>query len=108
MEEYRIVLESQLGPRSGTLRVNGRKGAVTGVLTLLGYDNPVSGQWTGAHSLRLSHHLHTAVSDLSCVSELELDGNTISGTLLSDRDRMKWHGEMISNQEDGGETYAGT
>lgn len=107
MEEYRIVLESQLGPRSGTLRVNGKNGSVTGVLTLLGYDNPVSGQWIGTHSLRLSHHLHTVVSDLSCVSELELDGERISGVLYSNRDRMKLYGEKIFEKENGGEELAG-
>ena len=106
MEEYRIVLESQLGPRNGTLRLDGKNGAVTGTLTLLGHDNSVSGQWISTHSLHLSHHLHTAVSDLSCVSELELEGEKVFGMLYSNRDRMKLHGEKISKKEDGGEELA--
>ena len=94
MEEYRIVLESQLGPRDGTLRLEGEKaGTVTGSITLLGVENPVLGQWIGKHSLRLSHHLLTQVSDLECVSVFELDGDNISGTLQNDKTTMFWHGE---------------
>ena len=60
MEAYRLVLESQLGPRNGTLRLENSGASVTGTLTLFDMENPVSGVWIGAHSLRLSHHLRTA------------------------------------------------
>ena len=77
MVQYKVVLESQLGPREGMLRLKEQDGVLTGVIILLGYENPVSGEWTGGHSIRLSHHLHTQISDLSCVSVFELDGDTI-------------------------------
>lgn len=108
MERYRVVLESQLGPREGLLQIEDENGTPTGILMLLGYENPVSGEWTGDHSFRLFHHLHTQVSDLTCVSVFKLDGNRLSGVLQNGRNVMKWHGEkMISKKggkiQDGGE-----
>ena len=94
MKEYRIVLESQLGPRDGLLRLKEEKaGTVTGSITLLGVENTALGQWIGERSLRLSHHLRTQVSDLECVSVFELDGDRISGTLQNDKTTMRWHGK---------------
>lgn len=107
MEEYRMILESQLGPREGLLQLNYQNGSITGTLTLLGHENPVSGEWTGAHSFRLSHHLHTLVSDLSCVSQLELEGDKLVGTLQNGRNRMQWHGEKVIKPEAGSEHYDG-
>ncbi len=107
MEEYRIILESQLGPREGILRVEGEKDAVTGTLTLLGYENPVFGQWTGERSLRLSHSLHTSVSSFSCISVFETEKNRIFGTLQNGRNTMEWHGEKISSKEEGSESNGG-
>ena len=108
MEQYKIVLESQLGRREGTLQLENQNGALTGMITLLGYENPVSGEWTGEHSIRLSHHLHTQISDLSCISVFEMDGDTITGILKNDRNVMKWHGKKETgkkggNAENGGE-----
>ena len=93
MEQYKIVLESQLGPREGMLQLEDRNGILKGTITLLGYENPVSGEWTGEHSIRLSHYLHTQISDLFYVSIFEMDGDTIIGTLQNDQNVMKWHGE---------------
>lgn len=99
MVQYNIVLESQLGPREGTLQLEEQNGVLTGTITLLGYENPVSGERTGEHSIRLSHHLHTQISDLSCVSVFEMDGDTIIGTLQNDRNVMRWHGEKESSKK---------
>ena len=43
-EQYDILLESPLGERSGTLCWTERNGAVEGTLTLLGFENSVTGQ----------------------------------------------------------------
>lgn len=109
MEEYRIVLESQLGPRKGTLRVESGKdaGTVTGTITLLGYDNPVTGEWISMHSLRVSHQLHTMVSDLPCVSVFEMEGNKITGSLQTNSSKMWWHGEKIIGEKGGKEKHGG-
>ena len=83
METYILVLESQLGPRRGCLRLEERDGAVTGTLTLLGHDNAVHGRRTGTHTVRLCHRLRTLVNDLACISELEIRQGRLSGTLRS-------------------------
>ena len=108
MKEYRIVLESQLGPREGTLRLEEEKeGAVTGSITLLGVENAALGEWTGEHSLRLLHHLRTGVSDLECISVFDMVGDKISGTLQNDKNTMLWHGEKVTAVKGGNNKNAG-
>lgn len=93
MDQYKIVLESQLGPREGMLQLEEENGALKGTITLLGYENPAFGEWTGPHSFRISHHLRTLVSDLSCVSVFKTEEDKIIGTLQNGWNRMRWHGE---------------
>ena len=108
MEEYTIVLESQLGPREGTLQLEGGKeGAVSGWITLVGEKNAVQGRWIGAHLLQLFHHLRTQISNLECVSVLRLEGDTLSGTLQNGKNAMLWHGEKITAGKGGEQTNAG-
>lgn len=101
METYTLVLESQLGPRQGCLRMEEQDGAVTGTLTLLGYDNAVQGRRTGCNTVRLWHHLRTLVSDLTCVSDLVMEHGKIIGTLRSGRAAMKLHGEQQTDGKAG-------
>lgn len=103
MDEYKMVLESQLGPREGTLRLEEHNGEVEGTISLLGYENGVLGERTGGNTLRLSHHLKTIVSDLSCVSLLETEGNKIFGILQNNRNTMQWYGEKMTEKKDGNE-----
>ena len=105
MDAYKLLLKSQLGPREGTLRLNQDHGAVTGTLTLLGYENPVCGEWTGSHSFSISHHLRTAVSDLACTSEFEVTEGRLSGTMRTGRTVMAWAGEQLPAEKDGNGTY---
>lgn len=108
MKEYRVVLESQLGPREGTLRLEAEKaGAVTGSITLLGVENAALGEWIGEHALRLSHHLRTQVSNLECISVFRLEGDKLSGTLQNDKTTMLWHGEKVTAKRGGDEQNAG-
>ena len=100
MKEYRMVLESQLGPREGILRLEEEKeGAVAGSIILLGLENTAIGKWIDKHSFQLSHHLRTQVSDLECTSVFQLDGDKISGTLQNDKSIMLWHGEKVTGKE---------
>lgn len=99
MQQYKIILENQLGPRERTLQLEDKNGVLAGMITLLGYENPVSGEWTGEHSIRLSHHLHTQISDLSCISVLEMEGDIITGTLQNNRNVMRWHGERETDKK---------
>ncbi len=101
MDEYKIVLESQLGSREGTLQLEDQNGVLTGTITLLGYENSVSGEWIGDHLFRVSHQLHTIVSDLSCVSIFKMEEDIITGILQSDGNVMKWHGEKETGKKGG-------
>ena len=42
-ESYDIVLDSQLGERCGTLTIDCTDGKINGVISLVGFDNAVSG-----------------------------------------------------------------
>lgn len=101
MKQYKMILESQLGPREGSLQLEDQDGMLKGTITLLEYENPVSGEWTGEHSIRLSHHLHTQISDLSCVSVFKMDGDQITGTLQNGWNVMKWHGKKETDTKGG-------
>lgn len=101
MERYKIVLESQLGPREGLLQLEYCNGIFKGTITLLGYENPVSGEWAGEHSIRLYHYLYTKTSELSCISIFEMEGDKITGILQTGRNVMKWHGERENGKKGG-------
>lgn len=108
MEEYRVVLHSQLGLREGTLRLQEeREGTVTGAITLLGTENAARGEWIGEHSLRLVHHLRTRISDLECISVFELEGGRLSGVLHNDTNTMFWRGEKVAARKGGTKRNAG-
>lgn len=99
MDKYKIILESQLGPREGILKLESKNGILKGTITLLGYENPVSGEWTGENSIRLSHYLHTQISELCCVSVFEIEDNIITGTLQIGQNLMRWHGEKDAGKK---------
>lgn len=95
MEEYQIVVNSQLGPREGRLRLERNGTDVTGVLVLLGWENTVSGQCKQETRLVLHHRLRTAVSELNCQTILELDRGRLKGAVCTERGHMELHGERI-------------
>lgn len=70
MDEYKIVLESQLGSREGTLQLEDQNGVLTGTITLLGYENSVSGEWIGDHLFRVSHQLRTILDKIGDAAEI--------------------------------------
>lgn len=77
-QSYQIVLDGQLGQRAGTLSWTEENDDVTGIFSLLGFDNPVQGKRQGQR-LELFHNLRTAVSVLSCRTQAELRGTSFSG-----------------------------
>ena len=90
-EHYDILLESPLGERTGTLRFTERDGAVEGTLTLLGFENPVTGKREG-QALTLTHPLRTVLSTLRCETRAELRGDSLSGTVSSRWSRFRLRG----------------
>ena len=89
---YRITLHSPMGPREGELTLTGEvNGAVTGILSVLGFQQPVSGRESSGHIL-LQHRRRTAMQELDCVSLLELTGETITGVTHTDKGSIHWTG----------------
>lgn len=92
MQQYEIILESQLGQRYGTLVWQEIAGQITGIFSLMGIDNPISGQKDGQR-LSFSHDLRTAVRVLNCHTVLTLCGDSLYGTVSSERSVMKISGK---------------
>ena len=89
---YRITLHSPMGPREGELTLTGEvNGAVTGILSVLGFQQPVSGRESSGH-IQLQHRLRTAMQELDCVSLLELTGETSTGVTHTGKGSIHWTG----------------
>ena len=89
---YRITLHSPMGPREGELTLTGEgNGAVTGILSVLGFQQSVSGRESSGH-IQLQHRLRTAMQELDCVSLLELTGETITGVTHTGKGSIHWTG----------------
>lgn len=94
----RIILESPLGARSGQLCLEVQNGRVSGTLSLLGYENPVSGRQREDGRLVLDHDLRTAVSVFPCQSILEWNGSTLTGTTRTQRGTFTWQGGALEEE----------
>lgn len=92
---FHIILEGQLGPREGVLRVQAAGAEVTGIFSLFGVENPVTGERTGENQVCLTHCLRTAVSDLPCRTVLELGVGQVSGTVSTPMGQLALHGERL-------------
>ena len=89
---YHITLHSPMGPREGELTLTGEvNGAVTGILSVLGFQQSVSGRESSGH-IQLQHRLRTAMQELDCVSLLELTGETITGVTHTGKGSIRWTG----------------
>lgn len=93
MEQYQVILESQLGPREGSLRFRREPdGTVTGSLYLLLCRNPVQGRFDNGGVLRVEHPLQTVQCVRDCRSEFRFDRDTVTGSLYTGSSVMRWHG----------------
>ena len=84
LRKYHMVLHSEMGPKRGTLTLDEDQGTVTGTLSLLSHELPVSGSRTPDGRLHLIHH--------PCRSVLEIAGRTLSGELQMDPSGAPWSG----------------
>ncbi len=80
MARYHVIVESPLGERGGTLILYERGGAVTGTLSLLGVNNPVTGSREG-ETLTLRHTLQTALNAFACETRLRDEGAVLRGVI---------------------------
>ena len=90
-ESYDIVLDSQLGERRGTLTIDSESGCVRGRISLVGFDNAVTGERRGG-VLYLRHELSTLMSTLKCRSVIRLAGEILTGTVDTGGAVMKLRG----------------
>ena len=98
MARYHVIVESPLGERSGTLTLYERGGIITGMLSLLGTDNPVEGSREGTE-LSLHHTLKTCISALECHTQLHETGGGLQGTVSVGVVRMPLHGTRTEETE---------
>ena len=97
MQRYKIVLDSPLGQRYGTLIWKDTADRITGTFSLIGFDNPISGQKDGEHFI-FSHNLRTAVSVLKCHTVFEVCEDSLYGTVSSEHNTMKLSGKKVAER----------
>lgn len=90
IRKYRMVLYSQMGPKSGTLRLREENEIITGALCVLSHEIAIFGKREADGRLHLIHRIITAVSEYSCQSILWDAGNTLSGELHVDQSGTPW------------------
>ena len=90
-QQYDIVLHSQLGERYGCLSWEEKECTVSGILSLLGFENPVHGQKV-ENRLELIHDLRTVVSTIACHSVLDLQDEKLCGMVSCAYGSMKIFG----------------
>ena len=94
---YHIVVDSPLGERRGELTLNETAEGIAGSLSLLGWENPLTGTRKG-DGLRLEHRLHTLVSDLSCTTTLRPVPGGLTATVQAGRVRMALRATEITTE----------
>lgn len=92
IRKYHMVLDSQMGPKNGTLTLTEEHGMVTGTLRILSHELPVSGSHETDGRLHLIHQVVTAVSTYPCRSELVDTEGALSGELQVDPSEAPWSG----------------
>ena len=72
-------------------------GRASGTLSMLGFDNPVTGVRQG-DKLQLQYHLRTLISNLFCTTELSPADGTFCGTAQAGNIRVKLRGTAVSEE----------
>ena len=96
MKTYSVMMESGLGPRSGKLQLSEGNGTVAGVLSILGCDNPVSGQWIAPCMMQLSHNVQTCMNTFFCKTTLCFHGNSFTGTMIMNQTAIELNGTLMT------------
>lgn len=80
MERYDITLDSPLGPKPGTMTLAYTDDQVSGILSVLGHDNPFSGERHGADQIVVHGSVRTLFGALPSEVTLRFEGGTVTGT----------------------------
>ena len=93
---YQVTLHSPMGPREGTLQLTLSESGVTGVLTLLGVENPVSGEQVQECEFLLTHSLRSMFHELSCQSRLVVSQGALAGEVQTEKGPMRLTGVRLN------------
>ena len=106
---YAVTRHSQLGPREGTLCLDGSGARLWGALRLVGHDNPVTGTRDGPEAFTLLHPLRTALGEHQCRSVFTLSEGILTGTArLENGYQMRWSGTPLpsgTKEDHRGQTH---
>ncbi len=80
MERYDITLDSPLGLKPGTMTLTYTDDQVSGTLSVLGHDNPFSGERCGADQIAVHGSVRTLFGALPSEVTLRFEGGTVIGT----------------------------
>ena len=105
-QQYQILLESPMGPKKGILSLKIENPIITGVFSLLGHDNVLSGILTDTGEYYLSHTLHSAFCSIPCHSHWKHTQNELFGIIQSAYGNWNCHGTLLGISEEGIENSA--
>ena len=97
-EQYQVIIQSQMGPRTGVLTLSYQEPYVTGSLGLVGYVNSVQGIRSEDGRLHLFHPIKTAVSTIPCETVLNIQAGNLFGISISKSVRMRWEGALLRRE----------
>ncbi len=82
---YNVVMQTQLGPKRGTLRLQVEGTAIRGTLDILQKKETVSGELTGEGTCRLNGRIVTRMRTVDFTAEGVLDDSRIDLTIREPR-----------------------
>lgn len=92
---YSIVLKTPLGAKKGTLKLSEKGGLLTGSMTVLGVKIRLkAGECDGEH-FKFSSRLKTPVRELSYDCEGCVNGDELTGMLMTGRGNMPLSGTRL-------------
>lgn len=83
-QKYTVMLQSQLGPRTGELTLQEEAGVVSGTFYLLGHRNGFTGQMLEEGKFLISGTLRTAVDKESYDAIFTLRGGRLVGGVVAE------------------------
>ena len=99
-QQYQILLENPMGPKKGILSLKIENPIITGVFSLLGHDNILSGILTDTGEYCLSHTLHSALCMIPCQSRWKRTKNELSGIVQSAYGCWRCCGTLLTTSEE--------
>lgn len=91
-ELFDIVLLSPMGPKKGTLKIFKDDKALSGIITILGFENSFSGGSVDNNIYDFIVKIKSSVGDVSCWVTAEVRDNTLIAVANTNKGVMKLTG----------------